>query len=182
MDIMIEAPVGAADYQNEFGRPCLMGFFRTLMQPLAGDNNSAVRAWGFHKPMMVAGGVGLMDARHAHKKPLNEGALLLVLGGPAMNIGVGGGGASSRQLGAHADLDFSAVQRGNPEIQRRCQAVINVCVAMASNNPIISIHDVGAGGLSNALPELVENAGGGCFQLRAIPQCGACLITDGHLV
>ena len=167
--IMCDAPVGAAHYQNEFGRPCLVGFFRTLTV-LQHQDSQQVTMRGFHKPMMVAGGVGVVCDDQWQKKPLPHGALLLVLGGPAMRIGVGGGGASSRQLGAQsAALDFAAVQRGYPEMQRRCQEVINQCVALAKDNPILSIHDVGAGGLSNALPELVEHAGGGCFQLRAIP-------------
>ena len=163
--IMLEGPIGAASYNNEFGRPNLAGYFRTLEQRVGGE----VR--GYHKPIMIAGGVGNLAARHAHKRELAPGAILVQLGGPAMRIGLGGGAASSLGTGANLeDLDFDSVQRGNAEIQRRAQEVIDRCWALGEANLIRSIHDVGAGGLSNALPELVHSARrGGRFDLRAIP-------------
>ncbi|MFO1314537.1 MAG: phosphoribosylformylglycinamidine synthase [Burkholderiales bacterium] len=163
--IMQEGPIGAAAFNNEFGRPNLAGYFRTFEQEVAGE----VR--GYHKPIMIAGGVGSIRAEHTHKHPLPAGTLLIQLGGPGMLIGMGGGAASSMATGANAaDLDFDSVQRGNAEIERRAQEVIDRCWQMGAANPILSIHDVGAGGLSNALPELVHGGGaGGTFDLRAVP-------------
>ncbi|MEW6132343.1 MAG: phosphoribosylformylglycinamidine synthase [Pseudomonadota bacterium] len=163
--IMLEGPIGAAAFNNEFGRPNLAGYFRTL-ETWANNERR-----GYHKPIMLAGGVGNIREDHVHKQPLPEGALLIQLGGPGMLIGLGGGAASSMATGANAaNLDFDSVQRGNPEMQRRAQEVIDRCWQMGANNPIVSIHDVGAGGLSNALPELVHGGGrGGVFQLRAVP-------------
>ncbi|MFO1283868.1 MAG: phosphoribosylformylglycinamidine synthase [Burkholderiales bacterium] len=163
--IMLEGPIGAASFNNEFGRPALGGYFRTFELAVGGE----VR--GYHKPIMIAGGLGTIDERHTHKHPLAEGTLLVQLGGPGMLIGLGGGAASSMATGANvADLDFDSVQRGNAEIQRRAQEVIDRCWQSGAANPILSIHDVGAGGLSNALPELVHGGGvGGAFDLRAVP-------------
>ncbi|MDT3735240.1 MAG: phosphoribosylformylglycinamidine synthase [Denitratisoma sp.] len=164
LDIMIEGPIGAAAFNNEFGRPNLAGYFRTFEQEVAGE----VR--GYHKPIMIAGGVGNIAARDSHKIEFAAGALLIQLGGPGMLIGLGGGAASSMTTGANtADLDFASVQRGNPEIQRRAQEVIDRCWQLKDANPILSIHDVGAGGLSNALPELAHGAGCGAhFELRRV--------------
>ncbi len=163
--IMTEGPVGAASFNNEFGRPNLGGYFRTYEQTVAGT------ARGYHKPIMIAGGVGNVRAEHAHKGDIPAGALLIQIGGPGMLIGMGGGSASSMATGANtADLDFDSVQRGNPEIQRRAQEVIDRCWALGLDNPILSVHDVGAGGLSNALPELAHGAGRGArIDLRAAP-------------
>jgi phosphoribosylformylglycinamidine synthase len=163
--IMVEGPIGAASFNNEFGRPILAGYFRTYEQQVGGT----VR--GYHKPIMIAGGVGNIRAQHAAKHEVPAGALLIQIGGPGMLIGMGGGSASSMSTGANtADLDFDSVQRGNAEIQRRAQEVIDRCSALGADNPILSIHDVGAGGLSNALPELVHGAGrGGDIDLRAAP-------------
>src|SRR5512143_979420 len=165
LSIMIEGPIGAAAFNNEFGRPNLAGYFRTYEQ----EAGRVVR--GYHKPIMVAGGVGNVRALHAHKAGVPAGALLVQIGGPGMLIGLGGGSASSMSTGANtADLDFDSVQRGNAEMQRRAQEVIDRCWALGDANPILSIHDVGAGGLSNALPELVHGGGtGGRFDLRNIP-------------
>ncbi|MBI2295953.1 MAG: phosphoribosylformylglycinamidine synthase [Betaproteobacteria bacterium] len=165
LQIMLEGPVGGASFNNEFGRPNLSGYFRTFEQRVAGE------ARGYHKPIMIAGGIGNLAARHARKRELARGAVLIQLGGPGMLIGLGGGAASSMDTGANLeDLDFGSVQRGNAEIQRRAQEVIDRCWALGEANPILSIHDVGAGGLSNALPELVHSAGrGGRFDLRRIP-------------
>ncbi|HSX24083.1 MAG TPA: phosphoribosylformylglycinamidine synthase, partial [Candidatus Saccharimonadales bacterium] len=165
LDIMIEAPLGAAAFNNEFGRPNLGGYFRTFEQEVDGS----VR--GYHKPIMIAGGLGNIRDIHVQKKTLPVGAPLIVLGGPAMLIGLGGGAASSMQTGqSGADLDFASVQRANAEMQRRVQEVIEQCWAMGKKNPIISIHDVGAGGLSNALPELVHDSGlGARIELRDVP-------------
>ncbi len=165
LQIMLEGPIGAAAFNNEFGRPNLCGYFRSFEQAV-GDT---VR--GYHKPIMLAGGVGSIAASQALKSTVPEGALLVQIGGPGMLIGMGGGAASSLNTGANsADLDFDSVQRGNAEIQRRAQEVIDRCAAMGKANPILSIHDVGAGGLSNALPELVHGAGrGGRISLRDIP-------------
>ncbi len=165
LSIMIEGPIGAASFNNEFGRPNLCGYFRTFEQTVAGT----VR--GYHKPIMVAGGVGNVAAAQSHKAEVRPGAHIVQLGGPGMLIGMGGGAASSMATGANiADLDFDSVQRGNAEIQRRAQEVIDRCAAMGEANPILSIHDVGAGGLSNALPELVYAAGcGAVVNLRDIP-------------
>ncbi|MCA1979281.1 MAG: phosphoribosylformylglycinamidine synthase [Thiobacillus sp.] len=163
--IMLEGPIGAAAFNNEFGRPNLAGYFRTFEETVAGERR------GYHKPIMLAGGVGMIRDDHVHKKMLPTGTLLIQLGGPGMLIGLGGGAASSMDTGANAaDLDFDSVQRGNPEMERRCQEVIDRCWQLGDNNPILSIHDVGAGGLSNALPELVHGGGkGGRFELRAVP-------------
>ena len=165
LEIMIEGPIGGASFNNEFGRPALCGYFRTFEQEVGGA------LWGYHKPIMMAGGMGSIREQHVEKLPLVEGACVIVLGGPAMLIGLGGGAASSVGSGqSHEELDFASVQRGNPEMQRRCQEVIDACWAMGVNNPILSIHDVGAGGLSNALPELLDDGGhGGKLELRRIP-------------
>ncbi|OGA03575.1 MAG: phosphoribosylformylglycinamidine synthase [Betaproteobacteria bacterium RIFCSPLOWO2_02_64_14] len=165
LDIMIEGPIGGASFNNEFGRPNLAGYFRTFEQQVAGEMR------GYHKPIMIAGGIGNIAAGHAFKQPLVPGTLLIQLGGPGMLIGLGGGAASSMETGSNQeDLDFDSVQRGNAEIQRRAQEVLDRCWARGAANPILSIHDVGAGGLSNALPELVHAAGlGGRFDLRRIP-------------
>ncbi|WP_324780477.1 phosphoribosylformylglycinamidine synthase [Thiobacillus sedimenti] len=163
--IMLEGPIGAAAFNNEFGRPNLAGYFRTFEETVAGERR------GYHKPIMLAGGVGMIRDDHVHKKLLPTGTLLIQLGGPGMLIGLGGGAASSMDTGANAaDLDFDSVQRGNPEMERRAQEVIDRCWQLGEANPILSIHDVGAGGLSNALPELVHGGGrGGRFELRAAP-------------
>jgi len=165
LDIMIEGPVGAASFNNEFGRPALTGYFRTFEQTI-GD-----RLWGYHKPIMLAGGLGNIRPGHIEKLRLSAGSAVIVLGGPAMLIGLGGGAASSVGSGqGNEELDFASVQRGNPEMERRCQEVIDRCCAMGDTNPIVSIHDVGAGGLSNALPELLnDSARGGNLELRKIP-------------
>ncbi|WP_028989314.1 phosphoribosylformylglycinamidine synthase [Thermithiobacillus tepidarius DSM 3134] len=165
LDIMLEGPIGAAAFNNEFGRPSICGYFRTFEQAVAGE----VR--GYHKPIMLAGGLGNIRPQHVQKREIPAGAYLVVLGGPAMLIGLGGGAASSVATGeGQEELDFASVQRGNPEMQRRAQEVIDRCWQLGEANPIVSIHDVGAGGLSNALPELVNDAGrGGRFQLRSVP-------------
>ena len=165
LDIMIEGPIGAASFNNEFGRPALCGYFRTFEQDIGGH------IWGYHKPIMIAGGMGTIREQHVEKLPLKPGAHVVVLGGPAMLIGLGGGAASSVGSGqSMEDLDFASVQRGNPEMQRRCQEVIDACWALGENNPVLSIHDVGAGGLSNALPELLDDGGhGGRLELRLVP-------------
>lgn len=165
LDIMIEAPLGAASFANEFGRPNLTGYFRTYEQA-SGDT-----MWGYHKPIMIAGGLGNIRGSHVQKNQLQDGSLIIVLGGPAMLIGLGGGAASSMQTGAsHQDLDFASVQRGNAEMERRAQEVIDTCWALGDDNPVITIHDVGAGGLSNALPELVHDSDlGATFELRDVP-------------
>ena len=164
LQIMLEGPIGGAAFNNEFGRPNLAGYFRTYEEQVAGEMR------GYHKPIMLAGGVGNISARHAEKHQITPGALIIQLGGPAMLIGLGGGAASSMDTGANAEnLDFDSVQRGNPEMQRRAQEVIDRCWQLGDENPIISIHDIGAGGLSNALPELVNDSKrGGIFKLRAI--------------
>ncbi len=169
LDIMLEGPIGAAAFNNEFGRPNLCGYFRTYEETVPGPDGPELR--GYHKPIMIAGGVGNIRAEHVHKHDFPPGTPLVVLGGPAMLIGLGGGAASSMASGSSAeDLDFASVQRANPEMQRRCQEVIDRCWARGTDNPILFIHDVGAGGLSNALPELVHDAGrGGRFELRAVP-------------
>ena len=169
LDIMIEGPRGAAAFNNEFGRPNLCGYFRTFEERVPGPAGPELR--GYHKPIMIAGGYGNIREEHIEKQDLPAGAQIIVLGGPAMLIGLGGGAASSMSSGASAEhLDFASVQRGNPEMERRCQEVIDRCWAMGAENPILSIHDVGAGGLSNAVPELVNDAGrGGSFELRAVP-------------
>lgn len=164
LDIMIEGPIGGAAFNNEFGRPNLLGYFRTFEQTV-GDTR-----WGYHKPIMIAGGLGSIDDRLTHKDPIPPGALLIQLGGPGMRIGMGGSAASSMSAGANsAELDFDSVQRGNPEIERRAQEVIDRCWQQGERNPIIAIHDVGAGGLSNAFPELVNDAGrGAIFELQQV--------------
>lgn len=169
LEIMIEGPLGAASFNNEFGRPNLCGYFRTYEEEVSSFNGTEVR--GYHKPIMLAGGWGNIRREHIVKDHINPGAKLIVLGGPAMDIGLGGGAASSMNSGASSeDLDFASVQRGNPEMQRRCQEVIDACWQLGADNPIMFIHDVGAGGLSNAMPELVADGGvGGRFELRAIP-------------
>ncbi|MEW6695173.1 MAG: phosphoribosylformylglycinamidine synthase [Pseudomonadota bacterium] len=169
LQIMIEGPLGGAAFNNEFGRPNLLGYFRAYEQRIVSDVDALER--GYHKPIMIAGGVGQIDATLTHKITFPAGTLLVQLGGPGMRIGMGGGAASSMASGANAaELDFDSVQRGNPEIQRRAQEVINHCWALGADNPILAIHDVGAGGLSNAFPELVNDAGRGArFDLRAIP-------------
>jgi len=165
LEIMIQGPIGGAAFNNEFGRPILGGYFRVYEQSLLG------KRWGYHKPIMIAGGIGTIRDEHTHKKEIQEGDLLIQLGGPGMKIGMGGGAASSMNTGANAqDLDFNSVQRGNPEIERRAQEVINTCIRYGTDNPIVSIHDVGAGGLSNAFPELADSAKlGAIFDMRRIP-------------
>ncbi len=169
LEIMLEAPLGAAAFGNEFGRPSLCGYFRTFEEQVPGPTGAEVR--GYHKPIMIAGGYGNIRPGHVEKGAIAPGAQIVVLGGPAMLIGLGGGAASSVSSGASSEaLDFASVQRGNPEMERRCQEVIDRCWALGADNPILSIHDVGAGGLSNAVPELVNDAGrGGRFELRAVP-------------
>ena len=165
LEIMLEGPLGAAAFNNEFGRPNLAGYFRTFEEQVTGE----IR--GYHKPIMIAGGVGTIIGQYTEKLPLPVGALLVQLGGPAMLIGLGGGAASSQSSGSsHAELDFKSVQRENAEMQRRCQEVISCCCQLGENNPILSIHDVGAGGLSNAIPELIHGGGvGGQIELGMIP-------------
>jgi phosphoribosylformylglycinamidine synthase len=173
LDIMIEGPIGAASFNNEFGRPAVCGYFRTFEQQLAGDREGLVR--GYHKPIMIAGGLGNIRRTQVEKAAVPVGARLVVLGGPAMLIGLGGGAASSLGSGSSsADLDFASVQRGNPEMQRRAQEVIDRCWALGEHNPIALIHDVGAGGLSNAVPEAVAHGRRGArIDLRAIPSAEA---------
>ena len=164
LQIMTDGPLGGAAYNNEFGRPNIAGYFRTFEL----EHNEEVR--GYHKPIMLAGGVGNISADHSHKNTIPAGAALIQLGGPAMLIGLGGGAASSMDTGSNTEnLDFDSVQRGNPELQRRAQEVIDRCWQMGDKNPIVSIHDVGAGGISNAFPELVNDAKvGAIFQLRDV--------------
>ena len=165
LQIMVDGPLGGAAFNNEFGRPNLTGYFRVYEQAVAGQ----VR--GYHKPIMIAGGLGTISDGQTHKVAFPAGTLLVQLGGPGMRIGMGGGAASSMAAGTNtAALDFDSVQRGNPEIQRRAQEVINHCWALGANNPVLAIHDVGAGGISNAFPELVDGAGkGATFDLRRVP-------------
>ncbi|XKF15200.1 phosphoribosylformylglycinamidine synthase [Halomonas sp. BLK-85] len=167
--IMLDGPIGGAAFNNEFGRPNLTGYFRTYEQESL--NDGGIERRGFHKPIMLAGGYGNIRAQHVQKGDIPVGGKLIVMGGPAMLIGLGGGAASSMASGvSSADLDFASVQRENPEIERRAQEVIDRCWALGDHNPIRFIHDVGAGGLSNALPELVKDAGrGGRFDIRAVP-------------
>ncbi|MGD8324113.1 MAG: phosphoribosylformylglycinamidine synthase, partial [Gammaproteobacteria bacterium] len=165
LDIMLEAPIGAAQFNNEFGRPNIAGYFRTCLLKDGAE-------WrGYHKPIMIAGGLGNIRERHAEKQTPGAGAKLVVLGGPAMLIGLGGGAASSLGSGtAEEELDFASVQRGNPEMQRRAQEVIDACCALGDDNPIAAIHDVGAGGLSNAVPEIVDHSRtGASIALRDVP-------------
>ena len=168
LQIMVEGPLGGAAFNNEFGRPNLLGYFREYEQTVASDVDTVQR--GYHKPIMIAGGLGIIDAGQTHKIEFPAGSLLIQLGGPGMRIGMGGSAASSMATGANAaDLDFDSVQRGNPEIERRAQEVINQCWMQGERNPILAIHDVGAGGLSNAFPELTNDAGRGArFDLRAV--------------
>jgi len=172
LQIMIEGPLGGAAFSNEFGRPVLGGYFRTyeqnIGQQFAGGKDTVM---GYHKPIMIAGGIGNISASHTHKNDIPVGSLLIQLGGPGMRIGMGGSAASSMATGTNtADLDFDSVQRGNPEMERRAQEVINGCWQLAEKNPIISIHDVGAGGLSNAFPEITNDAKrGAIFDLRKVP-------------
>jgi len=169
LDIMIEGPLGGAAFNNEFGRPALNGYFRTFEQAISTPRGEEVR--GYHKPIMLAGGMGNIREEHVQKAEISVGGKLIVLGGPAMLIGLGGGAASSMATGSSsADLDFASVQRDNPEMERRCQEVIDRCWQLGDRNPIKFIHDVGAGGLSNAFPELVNDGGrGGRFELRKVP-------------
>lgn len=169
LDIMVEGPLGGAAFNNEFGRPALTGYFRTFEQSINTPHGEEVR--GYHKPIMLAGGMGNIREDHVQKGEITVGAKLIVLGGPAMLIGLGGGAASSVATGASsADLDFASVQRENPEMERRCQEVIDRCWQLGEHNPIAFIHDVGAGGISNAFPELVNDGGrGGRFELRNVP-------------
>jgi phosphoribosylformylglycinamidine synthase len=168
LQIMVEGPLGGAAFNNEFGRPNLLGYFREYEQTVASDVDTVQR--GYHKPIMIAGGLGIIDAGQTHKIEFPAGSLLIQLGGPGMRIGMGGSAASSMATGANAaELDFDSVQRGNPEIERRAQEVINQCWMQGEKNPILAIHDVGAGGLSNAFPELTNDAGRGArFDLRAV--------------
>ncbi len=162
LQIMTDGPIGGARFGNEFGRPQLAGFFRTY------EMEADERFWGYHKPIMLAGGMGSIRRGHIEKKPIPAGAWIVQLGGPAMRIGLGGGAASSMATGTNAEsLDFDSVQRGNAEMERRAQEVIEVCCAMGDKNPILAIHDIGAGGLSNACPEIVEEVGAD-FELREV--------------
>ena len=165
LQIMTEGPLGGAAFNNEFGRPNLGGYFRVFEQAVAGVRR------GYHKPIMIAGGLGMISAGQVKKLPFGAGTLLVQLGGPGMRIGMGGGAASSMAAGSNtAALDFDSVQRGNPEIQRRAQEVINHCWALGDMSPVLAIHDVGAGGISNAFPELVDGAGkGATFDMRKVP-------------
>lgn len=169
LDIMLEGPIGGAAFNNEFGRPNICGYFRSYENTVATVNGQEVR--GYHKPIMIAGGMGNIKQEHIAQEEFSPGAHLIVLGGPAMLIGLGGGAASSVSSGkSKEDLDFASVQRQNPEMERRCQEVIDRCWAMADNNPIAFIHDVGAGGLSNAFPELAKDGGCGAdFEIRKVP-------------
>ncbi|KAH0828018.1 phosphoribosylformylglycinamidine synthase [Lanmaoa asiatica] len=170
LGIMIDGPLGASAFNNEFGRPALTGYFRTFSESVPASENGAKEIRGYHKPIMIAGGYGNVLPRFAKKSTIEPGAKIIVLGGPGMLIGLGGGAASSQASGASsAELDFASVQRDNAEMQRRCQQVIDACIGLGDGNPIQSIHDVGAGGLSNALPELVHDSGlGANFEIRAI--------------
>ena len=191
LDIMLEGPIGGAAFNNEFGRPNIVGYFRSfemsLQEPtqeppqtdsvsetepvLQGAGSVPSKLFGYHKPIMIAGGMGNIRPQLVAKENIPPGAAVIVLGGPAMLIGLGGGAASSQASGESAeDLDFASVQRENPEMQRRCQEVINRCNALGENTPILSIHDVGAGGISNAIPEIIHDSGrGGRFELRTVP-------------
>ncbi|NOT10925.1 MAG: phosphoribosylformylglycinamidine synthase [Methylococcaceae bacterium] len=168
LDIMLEGPLGGAAFNNEFGRPNLAGYFRSFEQPVANSDGNEFR--GYHKPIMIAGGMGTIRPMLIEKQAIPAGSLIIILGGPAMLIGLGGGAASSQASGSGSEeLDFASVQRENPEMQRRCQEVINHCNALGHETPIISIHDIGAGGLSNAVPEIIHDCGrGGRFELRKV--------------
>ncbi|MEE7624779.1 phosphoribosylformylglycinamidine synthase [Methylobacter sp. Wu8] len=167
LTIMLEGPLGGAAFNNEFGRPNLTGYFRSFEQAVPGKDNEFR---GYHKPIMIAGGLGNIRPMLVNKQPIPAGSLIIILGGPAMLIGLGGGAASSQASGAGSeDLDFASVQRENPEMERRCQEVINHCNAMGADTPIVSIHDIGAGGLSNAVPEIIHDCDrGGRFELRKV--------------
>jgi phosphoribosylformylglycinamidine synthase len=167
LNIMLEGPLGGAAFNNEFGRPNLTGYFRSFEQPVPGKDNEFR---GYHKPIMIAGGLGNIRPMLVKKNAIPAGSLIIILGGPAMLIGLGGGAASSQASGAGSeDLDFASVQRENPEMERRCQEVINHCNSMGSDTPIVSIHDIGAGGLSNAVPEIIHDCDrGGRFELRNV--------------
>ncbi len=169
LTVMLDGPIGGAAFNNEFGRPNVCGYFRSFEMAVTDGGNTRIH--GYHKPIMIAGGLGHVRENHVNKLPIPEGSLLIVLGGPAMEIGLGGGAASSTASGTRQeDLDFASVQRDNAEMERRCQEVIDSCSALGESSPIIAIHDVGAGGLSNALPELVNDCGmGATLQLRDIP-------------
>ncbi len=174
LDIMLEGPIGAAAFNNEFGRPCITGYFRTFEAEVPGASKLGAdgkELRGYHKPIMLAGGLGNIRPNNIDMKELPVNTPIIVLGGPAMLIGLGGGAASSMASGTSAEsLDFASVQRGNPEMERRAQEVIDRCVAMGDDNPILWIHDVGAGGISNAIPEIVNDAGrGGKFEIRTVP-------------
>ena len=168
LDIMLEGPLGAAAFNNEFGRPNICGYFRTYEEKVTGPAGEEVR--GYHKPIMLSGGLGNIDEAHVEKQDIPPGSPVIILGGPAMLIGLGGGAASSMASGtSEENLDFASVQRGNPEMERRCQEVIDQCWQQGNDNPIVSIHDIGAGGLSNAVPEIVNDSNrGGKFELRAV--------------
>jgi len=167
LTIMLEGPLGGAAFNNEFGRPNLTGYFRSFEQAVPGKDNEFR---GYHKPIMIAGGLGNIRPMLVKKQPIPAGSLIIILGGPAMLIGLGGGAASSQASGAGSeDLDFASVQRENPEMERRCQEVINHCNSMGGDTPIVSIHDIGAGGLSNAVPEIIHDCErGGRFELRRV--------------
>ena len=169
LQIMLEAPIGSAAFNNEFGRPNVLGYFRSF--EMEGDVGNGISRYGYHKPIMLAGGLGSIKPEHVNKSSVPVGSKLVVLGGPAMLIGLGGGSASSLSSGSgDLDLDFASVQRENPEMERRCQEVLDRCWQEGPSNPILFIHDVGAGGLSNAVPELVKDSGhGGLINLREIP-------------
>jgi phosphoribosylformylglycinamidine synthase len=171
LQIMVDGPLGGAAFSNEFGRPVLGGYFRTYEQNVGPTAINGNTVFGYHKPIMIAGGIGNIDAGHTHKDDIPVGSLLIQLGGPGMRIGMAGAAASSMATGTNtADLDFDSVQRGNPEMERRAQEVINACWQLGAANPIISIHDVGAGGLSNAFPEITNDARrGAIFDLRKVP-------------
>ncbi len=171
LSIMIEGPLGGAAFNNEFGRPNLLGYFRTFETRLQVDDAGVLSGFGYHKPIMLAGGVGSVSREHQDKRDLPAGTLLAQIGGPGMRIGLGGGAASSMGVGSNsAELDFASVQRANAEMERRAQEVIDACRGLGDANPILSIHDVGAGGLSNALPELAHGSGRGArFHLERIP-------------
>lgn len=178
LDIMLEGPIGAAAYNNEFGRPNLCGYFRSFemaVPGLEGQGDTELR--GYHKPIMIAGGLGNVRPTNVLKDVVPVDASLIVLGGPAMLIGLGGGAASSMETGSSSEaLDFASVQRANPEMERRCQEVIDRCAGLGENNPIISIHDVGAGGICNALPEIIDTDGrGGQIRLSKVELADASL-------
>ncbi|MBD9356448.1 phosphoribosylformylglycinamidine synthase [Methylomonas albis] len=168
LDIMLEGPIGGAAFNNEFGRPNIAGYFRSFEQP--SETGEANQYRGYHKPIMIAGGMGNIRPMLVDKQPIPAGSLIIILGGPAMLIGLGGGAASSQTSGeSAAELDFASVQRENPEMERRCQEVINHCNSLGENTPVISIHDIGAGGLSNAVPEIIHDCDrGGRFELRKV--------------